>query len=123
MKTISSKNQWGLDSALKNAPLLSLLVGGGTGEQADINSIVAVQMCCVVKGGIRLTGPWGWSGEPAIHMSTITTFLNMNLVRPVQSWLLLRTQCDMHGLCQLSNIQKEGKGRGYLRVGQCSWLS
>ncbi len=92
-------------------------MGGGAGEQADINSIVAVQMCCVVKGEIRLTGPWGWSGEPAIHMSTITTFLNMNFVQPVQSWLLLRPQCDMHGPRRLSNIQKEGKRPGVSACG------
>lgn len=63
-------------------------------ERADMNSIVAVRMCYVVKRRNKVDRPLGHLEEPAIHTGTIMTFLNMNIARLVQSWLLLWLQCD-----------------------------
>lgn len=52
----------GLEKCRKSNPCTPIAVSGWRSQRADINCIVAVQMCYVVKGGIRLTSPglvWG----------------------------------------------------------------
>lgn len=72
-------------------------MGCGTGEQADIDSIVAVQMCYVVKGGVRLTGLWASLGS---HLFTRAQS------RPFQKWISF-SLCSL-GFCCGHNVTRTG---------------